>query len=558
MTEAAPAGPLDENKVLLDIRGVTKLFPGVVANDAVSFQVLTGEIHCLLGENGAGKTTLADMLYGVYHPDAGAIYLQGEPVKLSSPKDAIRAGIGMVHQHFELVPPMSVIENVIIGTHAKQWLDLGESRRRLQELFSTYGVEIDPDAEVGKLSVGEQQWVEIFKTMYFGVDVLILDEPTAVLTPLGVEQLFRILRQMREDDLTVVMITHKLNEVMAISDRVTVLRRGKVVGTVDTANTTREELAKMMVGREVAFTVDNEGGTPADPVLEVEGIDVAGDSDRSSLKSLSITVRAGEIVGIAGVSGNGQNALFDTLVGVRTPSSGSVRLGGVDISELTAQELASMGVASVPGDRIKQGLMMDFKVKENLILGRHRKPPFSARGLLKKRPIDEFAEASVREYEIKAPSTNHVTRTLSGGNLQKIIMARELSRDHRLLVVHQPTRGLDVAASEYVRLRLIEERDRGSAVLLISEDLDEVLNLSDRIAVISDGAIAGIVDPRSTTPEEIGLLMAGISGADAETDPIPTPPKEISPPIGETSDAEEAGPGPEPAGPTGGDGNADS
>ena len=514
MTDAAHAGSLDAKRVLLDIRGVTKRFPGVVANDAVTFQVLKGEIHCLLGENGAGKTTLADMLYGVYGPDDGGIYLNGERVEMSSPRDAIRAGIGMVHQHFELVPPMSVIENVVIGTHARQWLDLREARRRLQELFDTYGVEIDPEAEVGNLSVGEQQWVEIIKTMYFGVDVLILDEPTAVLTPQGVEQLFGILHQMRDEDLTVVLITHKLNEVMAISDRVTVLRRGKVVGTVNTADMTRQELARMMVGREVAFTVENEGGAAQDLVLEVDAIDLEADSDRSSLRGLSITVRAGEIVGIAGVSGNGQNALFDALVGVQRPSAGTIRLAGIDISDVPAQRLSGMGVASVPGDRIKQGLMMDFRVKENLILGRHRVRPFARRGLLQRRPIDEFADVSVEEFEIKAPSTSHITRTLSGGNLQKIIMARELSREPRLLVVHQPTRGLDIAASEYVRRRLLEERDRGAAILLMSEDLDEIMNLSDTVAVISDGRIVGTADPKEATLEEIGLLMAGISGED--------------------------------------------
>lgn len=490
---------------------MTKHFPGVVANDEVSIDVRKGEIHCLLGENGAGKTTLADMLYGVSHPDEGSIYLAGDRLEMSSPKDAIQAGIGMVHQHFELVMPMTVTENVIIGSHGKQWLDMGEARRRLKKLFETYGVDIDPDAETGRLSVGEQQWVEIIKTVYFGVDALILDEPTAVLTPQGVEQLFRILHQMRDDGLTVILITHKLNEVMAISDRVTVLRRGKVVGTVNTSETSRQELARMMVGRDVAFTVENEGGDPGEPILEVDDVHIEGDSGRGSLKGLSLTVRAGEIIGIAGVSGNGQNALFDALVGVRRPTEGSIHVGGVDTAGLTAQRMAKMGVSSVPGDRINQGLMMDFRVKENMILGRHRSKPFSRRGLMKSKPIDEFADVSVDEFEIKAPSTNHVTRTLSGGNLQKIIMARELSTEPRLLVVHQPTRGLDIAASEYVRKRLIEERDKGVAILLISEDLDEILNLSDEIAVIFDGRIVGTVQPDSTNYEEIGLLMAGIS-----------------------------------------------
>ncbi len=506
MTEGSSAGG-----VILKIDRVSKRFPGVLANDAVSVDIEQGEIHCLLGENGAGKTTLADILYGVHHPDDGALYLKGEPLRMSSPKDAIGAGIGMVHQHFEFVPPMSVLENVIIGAHSKQWLDMGQARRRLQELFDTYDVRVDPDAEVGRLSVGEQQWIEIFKTLYFGLEILILDEPTAVLTPQGVEQLFGILRRMRENGLTVILITHKLNEVMEISDRVTVLRRGKVVDTVDTADVTRQDLARMMVGRDVVFTVENEGGTPGGLLLEVDEIHVESESGRGSLEGLSLTVREGEIVGVAGVSGNGQNALFDALVGVREPSSGEIRLGGGSIVGLSARKIASLGVASVPGDRIRQGLVMDFRVKENLILGRHRSKPYASWGLLRRRPVDGFAKQSIDEFEIMTPSAAHVTRTLSGGNLQKVIMARELSQAPKLLVVHQPTRGLDVGAAEYVRRRLIQERDKGAGVLLMSEDLDEIFNLSDRIAVIYEGRIMAETRPGDTDLEEIGLWMAGIS-----------------------------------------------
>lgn len=510
MTEQSAAG-----SVILEVDGVSKHFPGVLANDAVSVAVRQGEIHCLLGENGAGKTTLADILYGVHHPDEGSLYLKGEPLEMSSPKDAIGAGIGMVHQHFEFVPPMSVIENVIIGTHAKQWLDMGEARRRLQELFDDYDVRIDPDAEVGRLSVGEQQWIEIFKTLYFGLEVLILDEPTAVLTPQGVDQLFRILRQMRAEGLTVILITHKLNEVMEISDRVTVLRRGKVVDTVNTADVTRQDLARMMVGRDVVFTVENEGGTPGNPLLEVDDVYLESESGRGSLEGLSLTVREGEILGIAGVSGNGQNALFDALVGIRAPESGDIRLGGRSVAGLSARKIAALGVASVPGDRIRQGLVMDFRVKENLILGRHRSRPYASWGVLRRRPVDDFARQSIDEFEIMTPSASHVTRTLSGGNLQKVIMARELSRTPKLLLVHQPTRGLDIGAAEYVRRRLIQERDNGAGVLLMSEDLDEIFNLSDRIAVIYEGRIMAEARPGDTDLQEIGLWMAGITSEPA-------------------------------------------
>ncbi len=497
------------SETILSVDRITKRFPGVVANDAVSIDIRRGEIHCLLGENGAGKTTLADVLYGVYRPDEGQVRLNGDPLDLHTPRDAIEAGIGMVHQHFELVPPMSVVENVVIGTGARQWLDLSEVRRRLGRFFENYDVVIDPDAEVGRLSVGEQQWVEIFKTLYFGVEVLILDEPTAVLTPQGVQELFRILRRMREEGLTIILITHKLKEVMELSDRVTVLRRGAVVGTVDTADTDIRELARMMVGREVLFQVDKERTQPGPSILEVEEIHVESVTGRGSLKGLSIEVRAGEIVGLAGVSGNGQNALFDALVGVEKPSGGTIRIDGVEIDDLSANRIAALGVASVPADRIAQGLLMDFKVKENLVLGRHRSAPFARNGVLNRGAIDDFAAESIEGFDIKTPSASHPTRTLSGGNLQKIIMARELSGKPKLLVAHQPTRGLDISAGEYVRRRLVEERDRGAGVLLMSEDLDEIFQLSDRIAVIYDGRIVAVTTPEMTDLESIGLSMAG-------------------------------------------------
>ena len=502
-------------ETILAVDRVTKRFPGVIANDAVTVDIRRGEIHCVLGENGAGKTTLADVLYGVYRPDEGMVSLNGEPLELHTPRDAIAAGIGMVHQHFELVPPMSVVENVVIGTSASQWLDLSEVRGRLNEFFLNYDVEIDPDAEVGRLSVGEQQWVEIFKTLYFGVEVLILDEPTAVLTPQGVQELFRILRRMRDEGLTIILITHKLKEVMELSDRVTVLRLGKVVGTVNTADVQMRDLAQMMVGREVLFQFDKERSHPGEPVLEVDEIHLASVTGRGSLKGLSLTVRAGEVVGLAGVSGNGQNALFDALVGVEKPSSGGIRIGGVDTAELSANRIAQLGVASVPADRIAQGLLMDFNVKENLVLGRHRSNVFSRGGLLNRGAIDSFATESIEGFDIRTPSASQSTRTLSGGNLQKVIMARELSGEPKLLVAHQPTRGLDISASEYVRRRLLEERDRGAAVLLMSEDLDEIFQLSDRITVIYDGRIVSETTPEQADLESLGLSMAGADTVEA-------------------------------------------
>ena len=516
MAETAESQATSPGEPILVIDSVTKVFPGVVANDSVSIEIRRAEIHCLLGENGAGKTTLADILYGVYRPDDGHVLLEGRPMEFSSPRDAIEAGIGMVHQHFELVPPMSVIENVVIGTPAKQWLDLTEARRRLEEFFADYEVEIDPDAEVGRLSVGEQQWVEIFKTLYFGVDILILDEPTAVLTPQGIEELFHILRGMRDEGLTIILITHKLKEVMDLSDRVTVLRRGKVVGTVDTANVDQLDLARMMVGREVLHQSDKALSKPGEPLLEVDGIHLASDTGRGSLDGLSITVGAGEIVGVAGVSGNGQNALFDAVVGVRHPTRGTIRIAGQDTTEASPHRIATLGVASVPGDRIAQGLMMDFSVKENLVLGNQRERQFSRAGILNRAQIDAFAAESIDKFEIKTPSASQTTRTLSGGNLQKIIMARELSGQPQLIIVHQPTRGLDIAASEYVRRRLVQERDRGAAVLLMSEDLDEIFQLSDRIAVIYDGRIVAVTEPDATTLEEIGMHMAGASDGDRD------------------------------------------
>ncbi|MFQ5517583.1 MAG: ABC transporter ATP-binding protein [Acidimicrobiia bacterium] len=501
---------------LLRIVDVTKRFPGVVANSEISIDVTPGEIHCLLGENGAGKTTLADILYGVSQPDDGVVFLRGGPLELKSPRDAINAGIGMVHQHFELVSPMSALENIVIGTDE----DPKQARRRLEELCTAYGVEIDLDTETGRLSVGEQQWVEILNALYGGVDLLILDEPTAVLTPQGARRLFEFLKTMKDEGIAIIFITHKLWEVMEISDRVSVLRRGKLVETVDTADTSARDLARLMVGRDVLTTIEKKEAAPGETMLEVDSIHVEAGSSRGAVRGLSVAVHQGEIVGIAGVSGNGQSALFDALVGVQHPTSGQIRVDGGDITRLSPRGIAARGVAAVPADRIHQGLMMDFQVQENLVLGRHRAGKFRSRGFLSRKSIREFAARAIADFDIMTPSPQQPTRVLSGGNLQKIILARELATEPKLLIVHQPTRGLDVGASKYVRERIIQERDRGAAVLLISEDLDEVFDLSDRIAVIYEGQIIGVLDPKDASYEEVGMLMAGISEAPPPMDTV--------------------------------------
>lgn len=507
------------NPVLLRASGVTKRFPGVVANDDITLEVHRARVHCLLGENGAGKSTLADLFYGVHEPDEGVIELRGEPIHMVSPRDAIAAGIGMVRQHFELVTPMSVLENVVIGTRGEAKVDLRTARDRLGELCDLYGVEVDLDTPVGDLAVGQQQWVEILKALYLGCEVLILDEPTAVLTPEGIERLFATLRRMASEGLTIVLITHKLHEVMEISDDVTVLRRGRVVRTSLTSEVTMADLTRMMVGRDVDLDIDVAEASRGDLVLEVSGLDVATESGRGSLKQVSLRLHEREILGIAGVSGNGQDALFDVLVGMQPAGAGTIVVDGQDMAELSPAARLDLGVASVPADRIHQGLMMDFRISENLILGRQRSDRFGRRGWLNQNDIARFADDSFANYDIAAPSTTHVTRVLSGGNLQKIVMARELAGQPRLLVVHQPTRGLDIGATEYVRRRLVEERDRGAAILLISEDLDELLNLSSRIAVIFDGRIVGEVDRRDATIDRIGMWMAGVSGAAGEAPP---------------------------------------
>lgn len=509
LTEATP--PILQP--LLRIENLTKQFPGVLALDDVSFDVKRGEIHCLLGENGAGKSTLSETLYGTYTANGGTIYFRGAPIDIKSPKDAINSGISIVHQHFVVVPPLSVLENVILGTQSSGLkMDTKTARDRLNYLCENYGVELDLDAKVWHLSVGEQQWVEIFKALYIGVDLLILDEPTAVLTPQQSERLFSVLKQMKDEGLAIIFITHKLNEVKAVSDRVTVLRKGKKVATVKTADVTKQELANMMVGRDVVFTIQKEDIEPGGVVVQARNLRGKNAHGNEGLSGVSFDIREKEILGLAGVSGNGQKILFDVLVGEQKPTGGTLTLNGKDITHLNPGARIRAGVSSIPEDRIREGLVMDFKVEENLVLGIHRREPFAlARTLINQNAIRKFANQSIENFEIVTPSPTRISKTLSGGNLQKLILAREFSVDTKFLVASQPTRGLDVGSTEYVRRRILEQKQNGAAVLLISEDLDEILNLSDYIAVIYKGELMDIIDAKNVTIERLGLLMAGVS-----------------------------------------------
>jgi simple sugar transport system ATP-binding protein len=489
----------------------SKHFPQVVANDDISFNIRHGEVHCLLGENGAGKTTLAECLYGFYKPTSGTIYLDGKALSLNSPKDAIDAGIGMVHQHFVLAEPMTVVENIIVGTEIKGIsLNLDRAAEKIKNLCQKYGVDLDPFAVVSELSVGQQQWVEILKALYSGVKLLILDEPTAVLTPQETENLFLIIRKMTQEGFSILLITHKLHEVMRVSDRVTVLRKGKWVATVNTNEVTKEELTRMMVGRYVAFKVEKENLKPGKPVLEIKDVYFEKKDCLESLCGFSLTVREHEIMGLAGVAGNGQKELFDVIVGVETVKDGQILLAGEDITNNTPLETSMKGLASIPQDRIHQGLLMNFTVEENLILGLQRTPAFNHYGFLNQPSIANFAQDSIQNYDIATPSPSQIAKVLSGGNLQKIILARELSQKPKCVIASSPTRGLDVGAMKFVHNRLVELRQEGVGVLLISEDLDEIFNVSDRIAVIFRGSVMGIFDINEVDMEKIGLLMAGV------------------------------------------------
>jgi simple sugar transport system ATP-binding protein len=495
----------------LEMRGITKRYPGVLANDAIDLDVRPGEIHALLGENGAGKTTLMNILYGLAVPDAGEILLDGKPVEITSPHDAIEHRISMVHQHFMLVPVLSASENILLGEEPMAgpiFLDRSGAHRRIRELGRSFGWEIDPDQRVGSLSVGWQQRVEILKALYRNARVLVLDEPTAVLTPQETKEIFAVLRKLRSEGYAIIFISHKLYEVLEIADRITVIRRGKVVGSRKPADTNEEDLAEMMVGREVNLTVDRGESAPGDVVLHIEKLRVKDDRGSEVVQGVDLEVRSGEIFGVAGVAGNGQDELVEAIVGLRRPSSGRIRLDNHDVTHAGPRQRHRLGVGFVPADRHRFGLVLTFPLTDNFVLTDYYEPPY-ARGIVRSdAAIDERALRGIRDFDVRTPSAKVTAGTLSGGNQQKVIVAREFDGEQRLLVLDQPTRGLDVGSIEFIHRQAIAKRDAGTAILLVSAELDEVLELSDRIAVIFRGQIVAIRDGRTADKNEIGILMA--------------------------------------------------
>jgi ABC-type uncharacterized transport system ATPase subunit len=495
---------------LLELRGITKRFPGVVANDRVDFELARGEVHALLGENGAGKSTLMNILYGLYHPDDGEIRLEGKAVRIGSPRDAIDLGIGMVHQHFMLIPVMTVAENIVLATEPTKgpFLDLARAERRVSELSSQFGLAVRPEARVASISVGMQQRAEILKALYRGAEILILDEPTAVLTPQEAIELFTILRSLQADGKSIIFITHKLNEVLEIADRITVLRQGRKIETVPREGATKEGLARLMVGREVVLRVEKSAAEPGEPLLQVENLRVLDERGLEAVRGTSFEVRASEIVGIAGVDGNGQTELIDALTGLRRPADGRIVAAGKDVTTTSARDHLDLGIGHIPEDRQARGLVLDFSLAENIALHDFRKEPDSKWGWLYPRRLIERAARLLKEFDVRGGKPETLAAALSGGNQQKVVIAREVSRDPRILVAAQPTRGLDVGAIEFVHRRLIEERDEGRAILLVSFELDEILSLSDRILVIYEGRIVGEYRP-GVSEEELGVAMTG-------------------------------------------------
>jgi general nucleoside transport system ATP-binding protein len=495
----------------LEMRGITKRYPGVVANDSIDLDVRPGEIHALLGENGAGKSTLMNILYGLATPDAGEILLDGTPVRIDGPSDAIRRGIGMVHQHFMLVPVLSVADNILLGEETMAnalFLDRNEASRRIKELGQRFGFEIDPEARIETLSVGWQQRVEILKALYRQAQLLVLDEPTAVLTPQETTEIFAVLRRLRDEGHSIIFISHKLYEVLEIADRITVIRRGRVVGSRIPSETNEDDLAELMVGRNVQLVVDRGVSHPDGPVLQISDLHVIDDRGHEAVRGLTFDVRAGEILGIAGVAGNGQEELVESLTGLRRPTSGTVRLGGQDVTGRGPRALQAAGMSCVPGDRHRFGLVLSFPIEDNLVLTQYDEPPY-ARGFLRNDgAIHAWAQRAIKEYDIRTPSSALPAGSLSGGNQQKVVVAREFSRDLTSLVLDQPTRGLDVGSIEFIHRQVISKRDAGAAVLLVSAELDEVMELSDRIAVMYRGEIVALVDGPSAERDQIGLLMA--------------------------------------------------
>ncbi|EGT3600086.1 ABC transporter ATP-binding protein [Clostridium perfringens] len=504
---------------VVEMLNIRKEFPGIVANDNITLQLRKGEIHALLGENGAGKSTLMGILFGMNQPDRGIIKVKGKEVKITNPNVANDLGIGMVHQHFKLVENFTVTQNIVLGCEPKilfgLGMDLNKAAKRIEELSKQYGLNVDPYAKIEDISVGMQQRVEILKMLYRDADVLILDEPTAVLTPQEIDELIKIMKNLINEGKSIIIITHKLKEIKAAADRCTVIRRGRYIGTVDVKTTSEAEMAKMMVGREVSFKVNKKPAKPGEVVLDIKNLSVKNNKKVLGLKDFSIDVRAGEIVGIAGVEGNGQSELIEAITGLRKSESGTINFKNKDITRESIRNRINSGIAHIPEDRHKRGLVLDYTIEENMVLEVYDKKPFSNKGLLNKKEIKKYAEKIIDEFDVRSgEGAESVARSLSGGNQQKAIIGREIELNPELLIAAQPTRGLDVGSIEYIHKRLVEQRDSGKAVLLISLELDEILNVSDRIAIINNGELIGIVNADETNENEVGLMMAGIKGGE--------------------------------------------
>lgn len=503
---------IDFNEKVIEMKNITKKFGNFTANNSINLTIHKGEVHALLGENGAGKTTLMNVLYGLYQPTSGEIYIEGEKVRVSDPNVAIQKGIGMVHQHFMLVEPFTVAENIILGmekTKSLGRLDMKKAIKEVAELSKRYGLHVDPNAKIHEISVGMQQRVEILKALYRGADILILDEPTAVLTPQEIKDLIDIIHNLTIEGKSIIIITHKLKEIKLVADYCTIIRRGKHIDTVDVSKTTEDELASKMVGREVSFKVDKEDKKTGNTVLKIEDLVVKDSRGVSAVDGLCLEVKEGEILGIAGVDGNGQSQLIEAITGLREVESGNVYINSKDITNKTPREIIESGVSSIPEDRQKRGLILDFSVAENMILENYNKKPFSKRGILDYSKIKQFALELIEKFDVRPEREDIKAGALSGGNQQKVIIAREVTNDPDLLIATQPTRGLDVGAIEYVHKSLVEQRDKNKAVLLVSFELDEVMNVSDRIAVIYEGKIVGVLDAKEADENTLGLMMAG-------------------------------------------------
>ena len=497
---------------VVEMKGITKIFPGTIANENVDFELKKGEIHVLLGENGAGKTTLMNILYGLYQPEGGEIYIKGQKVELKNPKDAIKLGVGMVHQHFMLVHNFTVAENMILGQEPKKGsfkIDIEKAKKETKELADKYGFNINPDDIIEDITVGQQQKVEILKALYRGAEILILDEPTAVLTPQEIEELGNILKNLVKEGKSIILITHKLKEVMSMSDRVTVIRRGKYIDTVNTKDTDIDGLAELMVGRKVNLVVEKEESKVGETILKVENLKVKDQRGLPALRGVNLELREGEILGIAGVDGNGQTELIETIVGLTEVSEGSIYLKGENITGKTTKEITELGIGHIPEDRHKRGLVLAYSLVENSVLGIHHKLPFTKGIMMNYDKVREHCKRLIENFDVRTPNEDVAASALSGGNQQKLIVAREIEKKPTMIIAAQPTRGLDVGAIEYIHKRLVEERDKGRGVLLVSLELDEVMSLSDRIAVMYEGQIVDVLDAKDATEQKLGILMAG-------------------------------------------------